>query len=57
VLGPGDSDAKSWSLTRAGGWYDLAIAVEGDAQFGCHLAGHLENGEDSISDPMMGGLL
>ncbi len=57
VLGPGDSDARSWSLTRSSGWYDLAIAVDGDPQFACHVAGHLENGEDSISDPIMGGLL
>ena len=57
VLGPGESDSKSWSLTRTGGWYDLAITVDGDAQFAYQLAGHLENGEDSISDPIMGGLV
>jgi phospholipase C len=57
VLRPGDSDSKSWSLTRTSGWYDLAITVEGDSEFAYHLAGHLENGEDSISDPIMGGLV
>jgi hypothetical protein len=44
------------SLTRTGGWYDLAIAVDGDSQFEYHIARHLENGEDGISDPIMGGL-
>jgi len=38
-----------------GGWYDLAITVERDSQFEHHVAGHLENGEDSISEPIMGG--
>jgi len=57
VLPPGESDSKSWSLTRTSGWYDLAITVDGDAHFMCHVAGHLENGEDSISDPFMGGLV
>jgi hypothetical protein len=38
-------------------WYDLAVTVEEDAQFRYHFAGHLENGEDSISDPIMGGLV
>jgi phospholipase C len=57
VLSPGETDSSSWSLVRTSGWYDLAITVEGDAQFECHLAGHLENGEDSISDPIMGGLV
>ena len=57
VLSPGESESKSWSLTRTRGWYDLAITVEEDAQFQYHFAGHLENGEDSISDPIMGGLV
>ncbi len=54
VLGPGELDAKSWSLVRSGGWYDLMITVDGDSLFERHLAGHLENGEDSISDPLLG---
>jgi phospholipase C len=57
VLGPGDSDSKSWSLTRTRGWYDLAITVDGDDHFQYHVAGHVENGDDSISDPLMGGLV
>ena len=57
VLGPGDTDSKSWSLKAAGGWYDLTITVENDPDFEYRLAGHMENGEDSISDPAMGGVV
>ena len=39
------------------GWYDLTITVDADPQFAYQLAGHLENGDDSISDPLMGGLV
>jgi phospholipase C len=57
VLGPGDTDSKSWSLSATGGWYDLIITVDGNPHFEYRLAGHLEDGEDSISDPAMGGLV
>jgi len=56
-LRPGDSEARSWSLSRTGGWYDLTITVDGDPGFRHQVAGHLETGEDSISDPLMGGLI
>jgi phospholipase C len=57
VLGPGDTDSKIWSLKATGGWYDLTITVENDPHFEYRLAGHMENGEDSISDPAMGGVV
>jgi phospholipase C len=57
VLSPGESDSKSWPLARTGGWYDLTISVEGDSAFEQQFAGHLETGQDSISDPLMGGLV
>jgi phospholipase C len=53
-LSPGETEAKTWSLERTGGWYDLLVQVEGDARFAYRLAGHLENGDDTISDPGMG---
>jgi len=56
-LDPGESMSKGWSLKRMYGWYDLVITVEGDAGFAYHFAGHVETGEDSISDPAMGGLV
>jgi phospholipase C len=56
-LRPGASRTHKWSLHRAHGWYDLAVTVDGDDAFEYRYAGHLENGEESISDPLMGGLL
>jgi len=53
-LGAGQSTAKYWPLERSHGWYDLAITVDGDPAFVVRFAGHVENGDDSISDPMMG---
>jgi phospholipase C len=57
VLTSGESESRNWALSRSGGWYDLAIVVDGDPHFEYRIAGHLETGEDSISDPLMGGLL
>ncbi len=53
-LKPGQSSSKYWSLVRSHGWYDLVITVGGDGRFENRVAGHLETGADSISDPAMG---
>ena len=39
------------------GWYDLIITVAGDPTFQYRLAGHIETGKDSFSDPALGGLV
>ena len=54
-LAPGASAARSWALRPTGGWYDLSVAVSGDPRFLRRLAGRMESGRDSISDPAMGG--
>jgi phospholipase C len=54
VLAPGESVGKYWSLNESFGWYDVTVAVEGDSTFLCHLAGHVETGKDSASDPAIG---
>jgi phospholipase C len=36
------------------GWYDLSISVESDPDFGQQLAGAVETGRDSVSDPRLG---
>jgi phospholipase C len=56
-LRPGQTRTEQWSLASTRGWYDLAITVQGDPHLEYRYAGHLENGQDSISDPAMGGLL
>ena len=57
LLQPHDTFADELSLDRFHGWYDLIVTVAGDATFKYRLAGHVETGEDSISDPALGGLV
>jgi phospholipase C len=54
-LKPGQDVQKSWSLRDSFGWYDFVISVDSDAAFEQRLAGHVENGDDSMSDPALGG--
>jgi len=54
ILVPGESIGKYWPLQASFGWYDVAVAVEGDSSFKRHLAGHVETGQDSASDPAIG---
>ena len=37
--------------------YGWPVTVVGDRSFVRQLAGHVENGENSISDPAMGGVV
>jgi phospholipase C len=45
------------SMDQFYNWYDLIITVAGDPTFKYRLAGHVETGEDSFSDPALGGLV
>jgi phospholipase C len=56
-VGPGATVSHSWTVTRSQGWYDIELTVTGDDGFRYQLAGHLENGDDSTTDPLMGGLV
>jgi phospholipase C len=51
---PGDRATRSWSLKSSFGWYDFVVEVDSDHFFDRHLAGHLETGNDSTSDPAIG---
>ena len=51
VLGVSKSFQKTWSLVEFFGWYDLLVTADGYLYFERHLAGHIENGEDSTTDP------
>jgi phospholipase C len=53
----GQARTERWSLSSTHGWYDLIVTLAGDARFRARYAGHIENGEDSITDPAMGGLI
>ena len=56
-ISPGQEFRQYWSLERSSGWYDLLVTVIGDQSFEQRFAGHAEDGEDSVSDPALGGLV
>jgi phospholipase C len=51
-----ESRELHWPLARTEGWYDLVVTVEGDANLEYGLAGRIEDGRDSISDPAMANM-
>ncbi|MEY4580246.1 MAG: hypothetical protein RL701_4949 [Pseudomonadota bacterium] len=53
-LRPGEHITQTYDLDASHGWYDLTIKVDHDASFVQQLAGHLETGADSASDPLLG---
>lgn len=53
TLAPGESFRSDWSLQAGGRWYDLTVAADSDPRFVAQFAGHLENGQDSVSDPFL----
>jgi phospholipase C len=53
-LKPGQSLHTGWSLESSHGWYDLVVQADTDSHFLRRLAGHLENGKPSASDPALG---
>jgi phospholipase C len=57
LLHPNASDVDKLWLDQFYGWYDVIITVAGDPTFKYRLAGHVETGEDSFSDPALGGLI
>jgi phospholipase C len=53
-LREGQSLREYWQLEASYGWYDLTVEVDPDSGFQRRLAGHLETGKDSMSDPAIG---
>jgi phospholipase C len=45
------------NLQKSRGWYDFTVACLGNETTIKQYAGHIENGQESISDPLMGGIL
>ncbi len=54
-IAAGRSVSWHFSLEESFGWYDITIDVESDPTFKRQLAGHVETGVDSASDPALGG--
>ncbi len=53
-LAPGASLTTAWALSATTGWYDILVSVDTDNDFAWRLAGHVENGKDSLTDPGIG---
>ena len=51
---PGETLVQRFPLTRSFGWYDFTLTADSDPSFRTQLAGHLESGCDSMSDPALG---
>lgn len=54
VLGPGASTEHREPIAASDHWYDLTVRSAGDRQFRWRLAGHIETGRPSRSDPAIG---
>ncbi len=54
TIAPGASVDDAWSISGSGHWYDLSVTSNTDAGYLRRLAGHVENGLASISDPAIG---
>ncbi|MFT9064129.1 MAG: phospholipase C, phosphocholine-specific [Acetobacter persici] len=54
TLPSGSSASTSWPLVVSDNWYDLAVYDAQDGTLLVHLAGHMENGKPSRTDPHMG---
>jgi phospholipase C len=53
-LAPGERFEEEWALGASFGWYDLTLSADGDSAFQHRIAGHLETGCDSMTDPALG---
>jgi phospholipase C len=51
VLAPGERVENHWKLEGSFGWYDLIVRSNAESGFVQRLAGHVETGAHSFSDP------
>ena len=54
TLSAGAHVDDAWAIASNGYWYDLSITSSSDANFLRRLAGHMETGAASVSDPAIG---
>jgi phospholipase C len=57
LLQPQATFAEGLSLSQFFGWYDLIVTVAADPTFKYRLAGHVDPGKQSFSDPALGGFV
>ena len=53
AIAAGQTLLEAWPIASEGHWYDLTVTVEGDPAFERRLAGHVETGRPSRSDPAL----
>ena len=53
-LAAGERLRDDWMIDGSAHWYDLEVAMAEDAQWRLRLAGHMETGLSSLSDPAIG---
>jgi phospholipase C len=51
IVPAGAEIEEAWVLASSHHWYDLTVSSNDDASYSRRLAGHVENGRPSISDP------
>lgn len=54
MLEPGESTTSTWSIDKAGRWYDIEITCVEDPYMRVRLAGRWENGKHGLTDPLIG---
>jgi phospholipase C len=54
ALAPKTVSQSVWDLRGSDHWYDLTLSLPGDPSFTQRLAGHLETGRTSRTDPAIG---
>nr|WP_246462991.1 phospholipase C, phosphocholine-specific [Nitrospirillum iridis] len=55
TLGPGERRTIAWQTDGSHGWYDITLTLSGaEGELGWRLAGHVETGMPSRSDPAWG---
>lgn len=54
VLAAGASETVLFDVSSSYHWYDFEIAVQGNKNFYQQFAGHIETGNSSFTDPLMG---
>ena len=53
-LAPGAAVEDAWPIKASAHWYDIAVTAAEDPAFLRRLAGHVETGRPSLSDPALG---
>ncbi|HUO21566.1 MAG TPA: phospholipase C, phosphocholine-specific [Caulobacteraceae bacterium] len=53
TLGPGEETIDAWPIAQSAHWYDISVTLADDARFSRRLAGHVETGRPSRSDPAL----